>query len=501
MPQLPGTRGLVAMSATPVMASVPAILIPEVQTNVAETRTDVPLTAGFDMLVTMRTGRNHVVLELDRDFMASHMIPALAASHFSGTERAFRLSVSDGRAPIFTQGLAAGDTLDRRSADVAVGFFGLRMEMIRSVATTAFTASRGRQGSGQWNGAPPTGGSVIIRSPAVEAKRFSIVVGEASGAAAKAATERMLSGGWFLLAQHAAGSLDAAVAQVRRRNLFLSFGILTVLAASAGLVMLNARRAEKLAAQQMDFVATVSHELRTPLAVIRSAAQNLSAGVVSDPGQARKYGELIETEGRRLTDMVEQVLEYAGLSDARRRAGARPLDAVAIARDVVDASQSLPESADVEFDVTAEPDLPAILADEDAVRRALHNLVGNALKYAAGGRWVGVSLARGRGADGRFVLVSVADRGRGIPAADLAHIFEPFYRGREAQDQQIRGNGLGLSLVKRIVESAGGRVSVTSAPNSGSTFTLFLPIAADVTAAAAELPSLTDPAPDRGRTA
>jgi signal transduction histidine kinase len=307
-----------------------------------------------------------------------------------------------------------------------------------------------------------------------------------------AATElRTAAPGWTLLLQHQAGSLDAVVAQARRRNLFLSFGILTVLAASAGLVMLNARRSEKLAAQQMDFVATVSHELRTPLAVIRSAAQNLSAGVVHDAGQAKRYGDLIESEGRRLTDMVEQVLEYAGLSDARRRQPVRAVDAASILRDVAAASAALPEAEDVAVDVQIEPDIPPVLADEDAIRRALHNLIGNALKYAGDGGWIGLRVSRGRGADDGFVLVSVADRGRGIPAGDLAHIFEPFYRGRYALDRQIRGNGLGLSLVKRVVESLGGRVSVSSAPDQGSTFTLHLPVAsgAAVEAAGESLPS------------
>jgi signal transduction histidine kinase len=291
---------------------------------------------------------------------------------------------------------------------------------------------------------------------------------------------RVTPAGWMLLLQHSAGSLDAAVAQARRRNLFLSFGILSVLAASAGLVMVNARRSEKLAAQQMHFVATVSHELRTPLAVIRSAAQNLSAGVIHDAAQTQRYGELIETEGRRLTDMVEQVLEYAGLSDVKRRPAARPIDAGAIARDVVTASASLPEAAGVTFDVQADPDVPLMMADEDAIRRSLHNLIGNALKYGSDGHWIGVTVAKGTGVDDKSISISVADRGRGIPAGDLAHICEPFYRGRYALDQQIRGNGLGLSLVKHIVESHGGRMTVVSAPDQGSTFTLHVPAATGV---------------------
>ena len=247
--------------------------------------------------------------------------------------------------------------------------------------------------------------------------------------------------------------------------------------------MINARRSEKLAAQQMDFVATVSHELRTPLAVIRSAAQNLSAGVIQEPGQAKRYGELIETEGRRLTDMVEQVLEYAGLSGDRRPPASRPVDAAALAQDVVSTASSLPEAEGITFDVRADDHVPAVMADEDAIRRALHNLIGNALKYAADGRWIGVTISRGAGRDEGSVLVAVADRGRGIPPAELPHIFDPFYRGRFALDRQIHGNGLGLSLVKRIAEAHGGRVSVKSAPDQGSTFTLHLPVAAGAVAA------------------
>jgi signal transduction histidine kinase len=303
--------------------------------------------------------------------------------------------------------------------------------------------------------------------------------------------------GWTLLLQHGAGSLDAAVGRVRARNLWLSFGILSVLAASAGLVLVNARRSEKLAAQQLDFVATVSHELRTPVAVIRSAAQNLAAGVVHEPAQAKRYGALIEAEGRRLTDMVEQVLEYAGLSDTKRVPANRPVDTGRLVRDVVTSSESLPEADRVTFEVRIDDGAPAVMAEEDSIRRALLNLVGNALKYAADGGWIGVSVSRGTGRNEGYVSIAVADRGRGIPAEDLAHIFTPFYRGAYARDRQIHGNGLGLSLVKRIAEAHGGRVTVKSAPGEGSTFTLTLPYA---TEAAGTTPALADaPRPAESR--
>jgi signal transduction histidine kinase len=301
-----------------------------------------------------------------------------------------------------------------------------------------------------------------------------------------------VASGWRVLLQHSAGSLDAAVAQVRRRNLVLSFGILAVLVAGVGLIVVNARRSERLAAQQMDFVATVSHELRTPLAVIRSAAQNLSAGVVLDAKQAQRYGDLIEDEGKRLTDMVEQVLEYAGLSGNRRPVTARPVDLASLVGDVVSSSSPLLDAEGFQIEIDVPADLPPVIADEAAIRRALQNLINNALKYAADGRWLAISARAATTRTGPEVQVVVSDRGRGIAAEDLAHIFEPFYRGRYALERQIHGNGLGLSLVRRIAEAHGGRITVTSSSGVGSTFTLHIPAG---TTQPATTP-LTEPASD-----
>jgi signal transduction histidine kinase len=227
----------------------------------------------------------------------------------------------------------------------------------------------------------------------------------------------------------------------------------------------------------MDFVAAVSHELRTPLAVIRSAAQNLSAGVVHEAGQARRYGELIETEGRRLTEMVEQVLEYAGLEAHRRPALAHLVDADRVVSETVSSCSALFDAEGFDVAVTVAPHLPVVAADEGALRRAITNLLMNALKHAASGRSVAVDVRAAASATAPGVEIAVSDRGPGIPSEDLGHIFEPFYRGRRATEQQIHGNGLGLSLVKRIADAHGGRVTVKSAPGAGATFTLHLPAA------------------------
>jgi signal transduction histidine kinase len=278
---------------------------------------------------------------------------------------------------------------------------------------------------------------------------------------------------WQLVLQHSAGSLDVAVSNARRRNLWLSFGLLSVLVAGMVLIVTNAQRSERLATQQMDFVATVSHELRTPLAVIRSAAQNLSAGVISDPARAKQYGELIESEGKRLTEMVEQVLDYAGVSGSGRLPATHLLDVGAIALEVAASCEPLASAAQVEIETDIAADLAPVMGDEGAIRSAIQNLVSNAIKYGADGRWVRIDAH----AEAGQVRVSVADRGLGIDASDRPHLFEPFYRGQRAKDTQIHGNGLGLSLVQRIVAGHGGKVTVESTPGAGAVFTLTLPVA------------------------
>ena len=141
---------------------------------------------------------------------------------------------------------------------------------------------------------------------------------------------------WRLVVKHPSGSLEAAVNAARRRNLLISSSILAVLGASVGLLVLSTRRAQELARQQMEFVAAVSHELRTPLAVIRSAGDNLADGVVRDDEQIRKYGDLVRNEGRRLTEMVEQILEFAGIQSGQRGFALRPVAVAPMLHDIVD---------------------------------------------------------------------------------------------------------------------------------------------------------------------
>jgi signal transduction histidine kinase len=303
------------------------------------------------------------------------------------------------------------------------------------------------------------------RAAAAPHVRFRLATGLVAGVGADGKT----APGWRLVLAHRAGSVDALAGSLRRRNLAVSFGILAVLALSLVQVVASSQRARRLAARQMEFVAGVSHELRTPVAVIRSAAENLADGVVSDASQVRRYGEVIGEQGARLTGMVEQVLALAGAqARARELQPVAPADLVRAA--LQDHGAAL-QTAGTALEVDVAAGLPAVAGDPEALRRAVGNLIANAGRHA-GGSPLRVSA---RAAPDGGVEIDVADRGPGIDAADLPHVFEPFYRGRRALADQVPGSGLGLAVVRGVTEAHGGKVSVRSRPGDGAVFTLHLP--------------------------
>lgn len=447
----------------------------------------------------MTTAPSALLIVLNESKFVGELLPQLVTQHLGDSLDEYRLSIVKSRAPgeIIYATTADRVLTDPESADVRVDALAVRgainerllateLRVVQSLQRVPGGAAGGRGGV---SGGGRAGSAAVPPSPAQgQADRFTMVIeqprtmqpamrpGTDAIAVSRAAPVALGTGGWQVLLKHRAGSLEAAVQRVRRRNLLMSFGMLALLASSVGLVLVSARRAERLAAQQMDFVATVSHELRTPLAVIRSAGQNLAAGVVQDP---KRYGELIETEGRRLTDMIEQTLALAGLSGDRRVAQT-PIDAGDLVRAVIRSPETAARADGVHFDVRVAEELPLVLADEMLLRRGVQNLVGNALKYGAGGGWIGVTVDASGSRRGREVRITVADRGPGVAADDLPHIFDAFYRGRKAVADQVQGNGLGLHLVKRIAEAHGGRITVRTAPGEGAAFTLHIPARGDL---------------------
>ncbi len=276
---------------------------------------------------------------------------------------------------------------------------------------------------------------------------------------------------WTLNVQHVYGSLDAFTASNLRRNLGVGFGLLFLLACAIAAIIISAQRVKRTAQRQVDFVSSVSHEFRTPLAVIYSAGENLADGVAKEDAQVSRYGDLIKGEGRKLSGMVEQILDFAGANSGKKKYTFTQTAVSEVINDALDASRPLidEKSIAVETDVAA---LPSINADKNALTQAVQNLLINAAKYSNGGTKMRVNAENGGG----NIKISVEDEGIGISKSDLRQVFEPFYRSREVVDAQIHGNGLGLSLVKQIVEAHGGKVTAASEPGKGSKFTIELPV-------------------------
>ena len=280
---------------------------------------------------------------------------------------------------------------------------------------------------------------------------------------------------WKIIAKHRRGSVEAAVAALSHRNLMFNFAVLLVLAATMATIISASQRARRFGELQMDFVSNVSHELRTPLTGIISAAQNIADGVIDDKERLTRYGTAIVNQAHQLTDLVEQILLFSATQKDRHRYHLQPVEIAEVIHASLSGTRGLVQSAGTTVDRSIEPGLTTVSADFKALSQCLQNLIANAVKYGGDQRWIGISATAVERVGGKEIAISVADKGIGIARADLAHIFEPFYRSPEVTAAQIHGSGLGLPLTKRMTEAMGGRITVISECGKGSTFTLYLP--------------------------
>jgi signal transduction histidine kinase len=431
-----------------VLADAPALIVPVAPP--ARAVAGPPVEVALHQLLIRHgplqpPGRCTVML-LDRDVLAGKLLPEIVAARLAAGGDEYDASVVDTKTGAALYGSAAPG-----EGDAHADLLRLRLEQLDSAILRSFVPDVLRKNIGE---------------------RVSVRVVENLGASGTAG-----SGRWRLLLRHKQGSVEQAVQRTLLRNLAVGFGVLLLLGGSVVLTSASARKERQLAARQLEFVASVSHELRTPLAVIRSAGENLADGVVNEPPQVRRYGALVRDEGLRLTEMVEQVLSFAG---AQAQAGERkPLDLAAVVEKAIAAEAR----AGVVFERAIAPDLPPVLGDASALERAIANLLSNARKYGGPERRIQVRVRRI--ADGGAVAVTVQDDGPGIEADERERLFQPFFRGRRAREAQAPGSGLGLAIVRRIAEAHAGRVAVESMPGKGAAFTLELPAAPAASSAAA----------------
>ena len=232
------------------------------------------------------------------------------------------------------------------------------------------------------------------------------------------------------------------------------------------------RRLEELSALKSFFVSSVSHELRTPLTSIVIFAERLRSGAVKSRRQQKEYLEIIEGESNRLSRLITNILDFAKIERGIKEYNFSEINVADVVKRSVQGIRYQFLSLDAALRVRVEKGLPPIIADADALEEALLNLLSNALKYSTAVKKIELKVSRARGA----VIMAVSDKGIGIPEEELPHIFDQFYRVKDEKTRQVGGTGLGLAVVKHIVEAHHGTLSVKSVVRQGTTFTLTLPI-------------------------
>jgi signal transduction histidine kinase len=275
-------------------------------------------------------------------------------------------------------------------------------------------------------------------------------------------------------------SRHATPAQVAKRNFVLNFALSialsTALLAGIVLALRTASREMNLSQMKNDFVSNVSHELRTPLASIRVFGELLRLGRVENPDKVREYGEYIETESRRLTQLINNILDFARIESGRKSYRFEP---VCIEEVVAETLKTFDvrlrqNGFHIVYQGPEEP-LPPVALDAGAIAQSLSNLLDNAVKYSNGGREIHVTVRRPT-SDKGWVVIAVRDQGVGIPRDEQEKIFDRFHRVSTGLVHDVKGSGLGLSIVRHIVEAHHGRVTVESRVGEGSTFSIWLPL-------------------------
>jgi signal transduction histidine kinase len=260
---------------------------------------------------------------------------------------------------------------------------------------------------------------------------------------------------------------DASLA----RNLGVLGVAVFVLLGALIFIFINAQRERELADRQAGFLANITHELKTPLAVMQAAGENLSDGRVTEGERLKTYGDHIYNESVRLKRMIEKLLDAAKVDSGQLSSEQAPHYLQELTAEFVEANRSYIEDQGFNFKFTHDKNLPLVMVDADHVETTLNNLVENAMKYSKDHKEIAVKVEK----KGRNVAISVSDKGMGIPKKSIRYIFDKFYRVEDTLTAKTKGHGLGLSIVKNMVELNGGTIEVKSEYGKGSTFIVKFP--------------------------
>jgi signal transduction histidine kinase len=267
-------------------------------------------------------------------------------------------------------------------------------------------------------------------------------------------------------------ALAAQKSQRRQiRLMIIGLSILMVVVGIISTAQLVTREIET-AWEKTDFAANVSHELRSPITQIRLKAEALQYDLVNDDADRRGHYDAIVREAERLSRLVDNVLDFAAIERGAKTYSLRPAAIDDILFSSVEACAAVMEQSKCEIELNIEPHLPTVWIDRDAISQVFINLISNAAKYGSSGEWVGV---KAHLIDDQ-IEVAVMDKGMGIKKEDLKHVFEHFYRSTDPRVRKKKGTGIGLAIVKYIMETHGGEVTVESTLGKGTTFTVHFPL-------------------------
>jgi signal transduction histidine kinase len=236
------------------------------------------------------------------------------------------------------------------------------------------------------------------------------------------------------------------------------------------LVVRDLSRERRLSQLRTDFVANVTHELKTPLTSIRMFAETLQLGRATNETEKQESLDVIVGESERLTRLINTVLDFSKIERGQKEYRMAEVDVSEVVHSALKTLKYSLEDKGFTLETEVEPAVRAT-ADADALEQAILNLVDNAVKYSRSTKWVQIALWR----RDDLVFVRVSDKGMGIPEAEKQRIFDKFYRSRAANEGDAGGAGLGLTVVRHIVDAHKGRIELESKVGEGSSFTIVLP--------------------------